>query len=112
MGAYAGLVFVLSVTPSGSGPAFPAVDKAAHLCLYLVFGWLLVQAMGTNRRQRAQPWRAWAAVTSYGVLMELMQAGLPWRSAELTDAMMNATGAALGVWVGVSLSRRLLVDRG
>ena len=48
----------------------------------------------------------WAAgggggcAAGYGALIELIQAFLPWRSAELGDALANAVGAALGVWLG------------
>ena len=45
-------------------------------------------------------WWAWIYATSYGALMEAIQAMIPWRSAELVDAGMNAIGAAIGVWVG------------
>jgi VanZ family protein len=38
--------------------------------------------------------------TSYGLLIELLQGMVPWRSADLTDAIANTVGAALGVWIG------------
>ena len=42
---------------------------------------------------------AWIYATSYGLLLELIQAMIPWRSADLADAVANALGAALGVWI-------------
>jgi len=53
-------------------------------------------------REPLLPYRVWAwtSATSYGVLMELLQAMVPWRLAEWGDVVANAVGAVLGVWVG------------
>ena len=55
---------------------------------------------------------AWIYATSYGLLIELLQAIIPWRSAELGDVLANAMGAALGVWIGEQLSGKLSRERG
>jgi VanZ family protein len=82
------------------------LDKAAHLCEYLLFTWLLVQALRAGRlRQREYLVLAWIYATSYGLLIELIQGLLPWRSAELWDAAMNAVGAAAGCWLGPRVPR-------
>lgn len=83
----------------------PHLDKLVHLCEYLLFAWILVQALpptGLVGRQavREYLWWAWIYATSYGLLIEVIQAMLPWRSAELADAAANAIGAALGVLIG------------
>ncbi len=86
----------------------PYLDKAVHLCEYLLFAWLLVQALpptelvGGQAIRHYQFW-AWLYATSYGVLIELIQAMVPWRSAELGDAIANGLGAACGVWLGQRL---------
>jgi len=92
---------VLSVIPVREGTLdVPYVDKGLHLGEYLLLAWLLVQALRVN--QVLQPsyvlW-AWIYATSYGLLLEVIQAMLPWRSAELGDAAANTLGAALGVWI-------------
>ena len=98
--AYAALLFVASVIPVGPGPSIRHLDKAAHLGEYLLFAWLLAQAVRAARmRDRVVSLWAWIAATSYGGLLEGVQAMLPWRSAELADAVANAVGAALGVWL-------------
>ena len=87
--------------PIPEGPAIPHLDKGAHLCEYLLFAWLLVQAIrraGLHEREYGQ--LAWIYATSYGLLMELLQTIVPWRSADLLDAAANAVGAAIGVWIG------------
>jgi VanZ family protein len=82
------------------------LDKVAHLCEYLLFAWLLVQAVRASRMPEREylVW-AWIYTTSYGLLMELVQAMVPWRSADLADAVINALGAAIGVWIGRHLPR-------
>jgi VanZ family protein len=94
-------VLILSVVPEGPALSVGRLDKVAHLCEYLLFAWLLVQAVRASQPPAA-PYRLWAwrYATSYGLLMELLQAMVPWRSAEWGDVAANAVGAALGVWVG------------
>ena len=99
MAAYAALVLIVSVLPIKTEPAVSHLDKVAHLCEYLLFAWLLVQAIRAGRlREREYLWLAWIYATSYGLLMELIQGMLPWRSADMGDAAANALGAALGTW--------------
>lgn len=87
--------------PEGPDLSAGRLDKIAHVCEYLLFAWLLVQASrAANAPEREYRLRAWMYATSYGLLMELIQAMVPWRSAEWGDVVANAVGAALGVWVG------------
>ena len=100
MAAYAALVFIVSVLPIKTEPAVSHLDKVAHVCEYLLFAWLLVQAIRAGRlRERGYLWLAWIYATSYGLLMELIQGMLPWRSADMGDAAANALGAALGTFL-------------
>ena len=93
--------------PVKSDVDVPYLDKAVHLCQYFLFAWLLGQAIRAGRvpEPEAREYRIWAWIyaTSYGLLIELVQALLPWRSAEWADALANAVGAALG---SVLFSRR------
>jgi len=86
--------------PTDSAPDIPNLDKAAHVCEYLLFAWLLVQAVRAGRLVEPEYLLlAWIYATSYGALMELLQALVPWRSADWVDAVSNAIGAAAGVWL-------------
>ena len=106
--AYALLVFVLSVVPTEPSLPVGRLDKLAHLCEYALFAWLLVHALPPRRLAGGQAvLLAWVYATSYGLLMELIQMMVPWRSAELADALANALGAALGVWIGARIPRKL-----
>ncbi len=108
VGVYAAIVFVLSVIPTEHlpGAEVPHLDKVVHLCEYLLFAWVLVQAIRTSQMpERDYLLWAWIYATSYGLLMEVIQLMVPWRSAELGDAVANAVGAAIGVWIGRRIPR-------
>ncbi|MBI3996263.1 MAG: VanZ family protein [Candidatus Omnitrophica bacterium] len=90
------------------GADLPYLDKVVHLCEYLLFAWILVQAVRASRMpERDYLWWAWIYATSYGVLMELVQLMVPWRSAEWLDVVANTAGAAIGVWVGQHVPKRV-----
>ena len=105
--AYAALILIFSVIPVRDGVLeAPYLDKLAHLGEYLLLAWLLVQAMRVSRvLQPSYALWAWIYATSYGLLLEVVQAMLPWRSAELADAAANALGAALGVWLSQGIKQ-------
>jgi len=102
------LIFVVSIIPDGPDLSVGRLDKAAHLCEYLLFAWLLLQAIRVSRMPAPDErlW-VWIYATSYGLLMELIQAMVPWRSAELGDVLADAAGAAIGVWVGQRIPREV-----
>ena len=118
-------MLILAVIPEGPDLSVGHLDKIAHLCEYLLFAWLLVQALPPTRLVGGQAIRAspaacgeptyrlwaWVYATSYGVLIELIQAMVPWRSAEWGDAVANAVGAALGVWVGDRIPRKVKTQK-
>lgn len=101
MAAYAAAVLAVSVIPVEPRLSVGRLDKALHVCEYLLFAWLLLRAIRTTgMRQPEYRWWAWLYATSYGLLIELLQGILPWRSADLADALANGLGAALGVTIG------------
>ena len=105
--AYAAVIFVLSVIPVPEGPSVPYLDKAVHAVEYLLFAWLLVGALrAVQLTEREYGRLAWMYATSYGLLIEVIQGFIPWRSMDLWDAAANALGAALGVWFGRRIPRR------
>jgi len=107
--AYAGLIFLLSVLPFHGGLAdVPHLDNVVHLAEYLVFTVLLVHALRANpANEPIFLFWAWMYATSYGALMELIQIMVPWRSADVSDALANALGAAIGVWIGSRNTQRV-----
>ena len=106
-GACAAAIFYLSVIPIPEGPSIPYLDKAVHLCEYLLFSWLLAQAIrATQLTARDYLWLVWIYATSYGLVIEIIQGLIPWRSMDLWDAAANALGAALGAWGSQYIPRR------
>lgn len=103
------LVLVLSVIPTEHLPDADVLylDKVVHVCEYLGFAWLLVQAIRAASRLPEREYLLWAWIyaTSYGILIEIIQAMVPWRSADWADAVANALGAACGVWIGQRIPR-------
>ncbi len=83
----------------------PYLDKVLHLCEYLGFAWILMQAVRATRQPEPE-YRCWVWMyaTSYGLLVEVLQMVVPWRGADWMDALMNALGAAGGAWVGDRLT--------
>ena len=100
---YAALVLVVAVVPVSPQLAPGRLDKVAHLCEYALFAWLLAQVVRARRMPEREDLRwAWIYAMSYGLLIELLQAMLPWRSAEVGDLLANAVGAWLGVWMSAT----------
>lgn len=110
-GVYAGVLLWSSLANIDPEVGVPHLDKAIHLCEYLLFAWLLMQAIRTLELpelelEAAKVWTreyriwVWIFAFSYGCLMELLQIFVPWRSPDWIDAGMNGLGAALGVWLG------------
>ncbi len=92
-------------------PGLPTghLDKVVHLCEYLLLAWLLAQAVHASsllpEREHLLLW-IWVFVTSYGLLIEAIQAMIPWRSGDVMDAAANALGAAIGVWLSERVPHR------
>jgi VanZ family protein len=88
------LLVPASLVPDLVGASAPGLDKAVHVLLFLVLGAL---AVGSARGRLRHPVLAATAVgVAYGAVLELLQAVLGWRSAELADVFADAIGSTLG----------------
>jgi hypothetical protein len=107
-GLYMAGLFALSSVPDdrgGTGSAIlfppPALQNLLHVPVYAGLAFVLWQAL--RGRRHAAPWGAAIAI-AYGALDEVHQMFTPGRTASLTDALMNALGAAaVAAW---ALARR------
>lgn len=105
------LIFVLS-SISGLGPIPGGVDDGvAHALQYAVLAALLLRGVAGARWRGVGVRAAALAVllaTLYGVTDEAHQRFVPGRTAEVTDLVANALGAAVaaGVICGWSIVRR------
>ena len=90
-----------AVIPVPTPPETPSglpLDKLAHLCEYLLFAWLLVQAATASRWSATKrSLLAFALPVSYGIFLEGVQAFLPYRSAEVMDVVANTVGVGMGL---------------
>ena len=106
------LIFVLS-SISGLGPIPGGVDDGvAHALQYAVLAALLLRGLAGARWRGVKVRAAALAVllaTLYGVTDEAHQWFVPGRTAEVTDLVADALGAAVaaGVICGWSIVRRL-----
>ena len=105
------LIFVLS-SISGLGPIPGGVDDGvAHALQYAVLAALLLRGLAGARWRGVRVRAAALAVllaTLYGVIDEAHQWFVPGRTAEVTDLVADALGAAVaaGVICGWSIVRR------
>ena len=93
----AGLIAIGAVIPIAEGVGgSPHLDKAVHLCEYLVLAWCVTHASRVSARA-AHLLMSWGLPIGYGALLEVVQAFIPYRSADWQDVLTNAAGTALGV---------------
>jgi VanZ family protein len=114
--AWTVVVIVFGVLPThGAVHAVAAghddlLTSAAHFVEYVVLAFVVAVAVdGWPAVRRALVWAGVYAV-GLGALIELVQVPLPYRDGQLSDVMVNAAGAVLGVAL-VSLAGRPRVRR-
>jgi VanZ family protein len=104
----AGLLLLLSVlaatlVPAGwlwpdlPGPALFAADKWLH---GLTFLFLAVWFSGQFSRQAF--WRVGAGLFAFGILIELLQSTVPYRTAELMDVFADTAGIVAGLAIATA----------
>ncbi|PSP80459.1 antibiotic resistance protein VanZ [Halobacteriales archaeon QS_1_68_20] len=111
--AVAAAIFAVSVTrpPEAAAVLGPlglvGMDKWVHAVAY--GGLAVTVAYAVPARSRTRLVIAVGAAVGFGLVVESVQYGLPFRSFDLVDATANATGAVLAaaVWRLLSVGRRL-----
>jgi VanZ family protein len=94
-GALIALITALSLLPiRGPDLDLPNSDKLNHAIAYLVLMLYFGQLVGAQWRSRAA---VVAGLIGYGIAIELLQALLPLRVAELADLVANVSGIAIGM---------------
>lgn len=104
--AWMAVIFVFSSQPKSDIPTFGVWDtlikKAGHMLEYAILAWLWYRALG-----RLHGWAAWGITALYAASDEFHQSFTPGRHAQIADVIIDAAGAALGLWVAWRLDRRL-----
>ena len=105
--AYAAAIFYGGVTRISELPhtRFIASDKLLHAGAFLGLEVLVEWAL-LGRDPRIRRFTAVASAIGVGAALELVQAGLPYRSADIWDLVADSVGAFMGA-IGVALLTRL-----
>lgn len=89
----------LIVSPGLASESFrPAVQKAYHVFLFAVFGWL---AAAPPRPRRARLRRGIVLAFAVGAVSEIVQLGFAGRSPAIADVVLNGMSGWIGAWVRV-----------
>jgi VanZ family protein len=83
---------VHAVAEGHEGP----LTASGHFAEYAALAFVLAVALDDWRLSRRAILGAFALAVGLGVAIELVQALLPYRDCQLSDALVNAAGAALG----------------
>lgn len=81
------------------------VTAAGHFAAYVVLAFVLAVALDDWRLSRRAVLGAAVLAVFLGVVIELVQAPLPYRDCQLADALIDAAGAALGLVVFSAAAR-------
>lgn len=110
------VIVVFGVVPTHAtlqavaGEGEDAATVAGHFLEYLVLGFVLPLALSSGPPRLRVILVAGLLCLGLGVAIELAQLALPYRSAQLSDALVDAAGAALGLvlvsWAARSGARR------
>lgn len=97
------VIAVLSLLPIAGPPpvAFTFLDKLIHLIFYLLLSFTAVNTFilaGLNKPRQ----KAFFYAFSLGLLLEVGQHYLPFRSFELADIAANLSGSLIGVYIIVT----------
>lgn len=88
--------------PPTKAPGLPWLDKLLHVCEYALFAWCLVRAARASGIPRSRTLAlAFLLSTGYGMLLEALQAWLPYRAAEWGDLLANSVGTGLSLVMSI-----------
>jgi VanZ family protein len=108
---YCLFIYIQSDHPSPEQiPIFPYVDKVLHLAAYGILGILFYRAYQTLKLKdniKILMFLSVASASLYGISDEIHQSFVPFREAEVADAIADMVGAI----VGVCLYQLLMVSR-
>lgn len=96
-------VFLTGLMPGNEFPAIPPIphlDKIAHFMIYLLLAFVLEQLFV------AKPKTLFIKAFAIGLIIEVLQTQVPFRSFETADLLANSIGA----FAGILLSARVFPD--
>jgi VanZ family protein len=100
---YCLLIFIQSSRPSPNiGPDWPFKDKVLHFTAYALLGALFLRAFYTTRIKHHLKLIFTLSVlfsALYGISDEIHQSFVPYRTADVMDALADIFGSAFGVYI-------------
>ena len=100
---YCLLIFIQSSYPSPDiGPHWPFKDKVLHFTAYALLGALFLRAFKTTRIKHHLKLIIMFSVlfsSLYGISDEIHQSFVPYRTADVMDALADILGSAFGVYI-------------
>nr|VFK24847.1 MAG: VanZ like family protein [Candidatus Kentron sp. LPFa]VFK68444.1 MAG: VanZ like family protein [Candidatus Kentron sp. UNK]VFK73545.1 MAG: VanZ like family protein [Candidatus Kentron sp. UNK] len=101
---YAALIFFICLKESPPGTeTFPYQDKIFHFLAYFLLCFWFGQIYSSVTRNKIFIWSF-----LMGLLIELIQSQLSYRSAELADLLANTLGSLMGIFFGLILIPNVL----
>ena len=99
--------FSLTSLPGDTLPPMPGfrIDWIAHFCLYFGLGFLLARAWTVSGRRAALLALVWLGILALGAFDEWHETFIPGRGAEWMDWLMDASGGAAGLAIGLYMMR-------
>ena len=103
------LVLILSVINIGVLPKtdVPSADKIVHTIMYFsITGMLMLNQTSYFRNQitKVQLYFAFLFSVGFGILMEIIQYFLPWRSGSIYDLIANTLGVVIAIIIMLIVS--------
>ena len=103
------LVLILSVINIGVLPKtdMPSADKIVHAIMYFgITGMLMLNQTSYFRNQitKVQLYFAFLFSVGFGILMEIIQYFLPWRSGSIYDLIANTFGTIIAIIIMLIVS--------
>jgi len=100
---YCLLIFIQSSRPSPDiTPHWPYFDKLLHAIAYALLGALFLRAFNTTRIQHHLKLIFMLSIlfsSLYGISDEIHQSFVPYRTADVMDALADILGSAFGVYI-------------
>jgi VanZ family protein len=110
---YCFLIFIQSSYPSPPHiPKIPHMDKLAHIGIYAGLGMLFFRAFRTLRwTDNVMLVMALSAISAslYGISDEIHQHFIPYRQADIVDALADMLGSVLGVYLYRLVGRKISI---
>ena len=112
-GVLLALAVATSLGPIDDVDVIPQQDKVVHFVEYFVLAFLTAFALvrGTGRSRRWQMQMAIIFPVLYGILLEVIQLGVPGREMSILDIGANMAGALAGAYVGMRVMEPVAIRK-